>query len=97
MANDRFSVPEVLFNPSDIGINQAGLPEAIVQTIEKCPPAFHRQLYGNIILAGGNTRLPGFAERLQKAVELLKPADYRLSVSLVDDPQNAAYRGLQLF
>lgn len=28
--NERFTVPEVLFSPSDIGINQAGLPEAII-------------------------------------------------------------------
>ena len=30
MACERFNVPEVLFNPSDIGINQAGLAEAVV-------------------------------------------------------------------
>ena len=30
VANERFTVPEVLFSPSDIGINQAGLPEAIL-------------------------------------------------------------------
>ena len=29
MHNDRFTVPEVLFNPSDIGINQAGVSEAV--------------------------------------------------------------------
>ena len=30
MTNDRFSVPEILFSPGDIGINQAGIPEAII-------------------------------------------------------------------
>ena len=29
VSNERFSVPEVLFNPSDIGINEAGLPEML--------------------------------------------------------------------
>ena len=33
MTNDRFMVPEVLFNPSDIGINQAGICEAISQSV----------------------------------------------------------------
>lgn len=65
MTNDRFSVPEILFNPADIGINQAGIPEAVVQTIEKCPPVFRRQLYSNIVIAGGNANLPGFAERVR--------------------------------
>ena len=29
MGNERFTIPEVLLNPSDIGINEAGIPEAI--------------------------------------------------------------------
>ena len=29
LAAERFTVPEVLFSPSDIGINQAGIPEMI--------------------------------------------------------------------
>ena len=29
VSNERFSVPEVLFNPSDIGINEAGVPEML--------------------------------------------------------------------
>lgn len=31
---ERFSVPEVLFHPSDIEIKQAGVPEAIVQAVQ---------------------------------------------------------------
>lgn len=42
--NERFTVPEVLFNPGDIGINQAGVPEAIMQTIAKCPTQMTAQL-----------------------------------------------------
>lgn len=29
VGSERFAVPEVLFSPSDIGINQAGIPEVI--------------------------------------------------------------------
>jgi actin-related protein 6 len=29
IGNERFAVPEVLFNPSDIGINEAGIPEML--------------------------------------------------------------------
>lgn len=31
MGNPRFTVPEVLFNPNNIGIHQAGIPEMISQ------------------------------------------------------------------
>uniref|UniRef100_A0A915Q1C2 Splicing factor 3B subunit 4 n=2 Tax=Bilateria TaxID=33213 RepID=A0A915Q1C2_9BILA len=37
---ERFAVPEVLFSPSDIGILQMGIPEAIAASVKKCP-------YGN--------------------------------------------------
>jgi actin-related protein 6 len=40
MRNERFTIPEVIFSPSDIGINQAGLAEAVIQTIDKCPKVF---------------------------------------------------------
>lgn len=33
METERFSVPELLFNPIDIGLQQAGLPEAIQQSL----------------------------------------------------------------
>ena len=36
MNNERFTVPEILFNPSDIGMDQAGIPEAIVDAISSC-------------------------------------------------------------
>ncbi|KAB0351470.1 hypothetical protein FD754_016327, partial [Muntiacus muntjak] len=29
LANERFAVPEIFFNPSDIGIHEMGIPEAI--------------------------------------------------------------------
>ena len=29
IANERFTVPEVLFRPSDIGINEAGISEMV--------------------------------------------------------------------
>ena len=69
ISSERFTVPEVLFNPSDIGINQAGLPEAIHQSINKCPPIFAKDLYKNIILGGGNSKIPGFQARIEQELE----------------------------
>ena len=37
MNNERFQIPELLFHPSDIGMKQAGIAEAISQAIESCP------------------------------------------------------------
>lgn len=37
LTNERFAVPEILFNPSDIGIQEMGIPEAIVYSIQNLP------------------------------------------------------------
>lgn len=34
LANERFAVPEMLFHPSDIGIQEMGIPEAIVDSVQ---------------------------------------------------------------
>lgn len=38
MNNERFMIPEILMHPSDIGLEQAGIPEAIVQSVNACDP-----------------------------------------------------------
>ena len=37
LANERSAVPEIFFNPSDIGIQEMGIPEAIVYSIQNLP------------------------------------------------------------
>lgn len=37
MNNERFTVPELLMRPGDIGIDQAGISEAIRQSVQACP------------------------------------------------------------
>ncbi len=36
MNNECFTIPELLFNPSDIGINEMGISEAIVDSVQSC-------------------------------------------------------------
>lgn len=38
MNNERFMIPEILMHPSDIGIQQAGIPEVITQSVNACDP-----------------------------------------------------------
>ena len=50
--NERFMVPELLFNPADIGLQQAGIVEAVVQTVAATHPALQPLLYTNVVLTG---------------------------------------------
>ena len=95
MTNERFTVPEVLFSPSDIGINQAGIPEAIIQTVDKCPSVMTEQLLQNIVLVGGNCNIRGFKARIEQDLESLKPIDAPVSVTQAEQPDLAVWKGLK--
>jgi actin-related protein 6 len=64
MENERFAVPEVLFNPSIIGLDQSGLPETVAASVASLPEDIQGLFWGNIICVGGNATMPGFHERL---------------------------------
>lgn len=64
LGNERFAVPELLFNPSDIGMAQAGIPDMIIQSLSVLPPALHAGFLANVLVVGGNALIPGFMERL---------------------------------
>ena len=64
LGNERFTVPELLFNPSDIGIKQSGLPETVMQSLSGLPPGLWPVMLANILVVGGNSRIEGFVERL---------------------------------
>lgn len=64
MNNERVTIPEILFNPPDIGIQQKGIAEALVDCIKECPSDARFALLDNVVLTGGNTLFPNFADRL---------------------------------
>ena len=68
-------------NSSVLGLQQAGIVEAIVQSVESCPALLHEALYSDICLIGGNTLLPNYRERLERELRTLVPTDFALNVT----------------
>uniref|UniRef100_A0A6G1SDJ2 Actin-related protein 6 n=1 Tax=Aceria tosichella TaxID=561515 RepID=A0A6G1SDJ2_9ACAR len=93
LANERFQVPELLFNPSDIGINQVGIVEAIVDSISSLPEKIQPLLYSNIVLTGGNANIRGFKARLAKDLRIYCPSLYDLNVNLPKNPTTYPWFG----
>jgi actin-related protein 6 len=60
----NFIVPELLFKPSIAGIEEPGIHEAIMQSVNACHSDYRQLLLENIIITGGNALLPNFKERL---------------------------------
>jgi actin-related protein 6 len=93
MSVERFTVPEILFRPTDIGLNQLGLAEAIIQSIQACDPIFHAAMYHNIVLTGGNMLLPNLKRRLEVELRALVPCQYKIRIYLPEDPIVYAWEG----
>ncbi|CAI0389265.1 unnamed protein product [Linum tenue] len=93
LTNERFLVPEMLFHPVDLGLNQAGLAECIVRAVNACSSLLHPVLYESIILTGGSTLFPRFAERLELELRPLIPEDYHLKIITQEDPILGVWRG----
>lgn len=53
VANERFRCPEVLFNPSMLGMDIVGIHESIYNCIRKCDVDIRKDLLENILLSGG--------------------------------------------
>ncbi|KAG2501776.1 hypothetical protein HYH03_000276 [Edaphochlamys debaryana] len=95
--NERFMVPELLFHPLDIGLQQAGVAEALVQAVTACHPGLAPLLFGNVILTGGVCGCPGFRERFEAELRPLVPDDFALSVFRPPDPGLFAWEGMSAF
>lgn len=93
LSNERFAIPEILFFPSDVGIRQMGIPEAIMDCLKACDEETWPHLLSNIILTGGNAKFPGFQERIYKEVRSLAPAEYAINVYLPENPIMYAWHG----
>jgi actin-related protein 6 len=83
--NERFAIPELLFHPSDIGINQMGVPETVINSVDACPEATRPHLLANIVVIGGSAKFPGMQSRLLKEIRCLAPDWYDVNVKLPEE------------
>ncbi|CAH1642944.1 unnamed protein product [Spodoptera littoralis] len=93
MNNERFAIPELLFHPSDVGIPQMGIPEAIMHSIAACPEEHTETLLENIVLYGGNAMFPGFRDRVYNDVRCLALDHFDVNVTKPDNPITYAWEG----
>ncbi|KAF2183923.1 actin-like ATPase domain-containing protein [Zopfia rhizophila CBS 207.26] len=66
LGNERFAVPELLFNLTDIGIQEIGLPAAVMESVSILPEALKIGMLTNVLVVGGNSLISGFMERLEE-------------------------------
>ncbi|CAN8098010.1 unnamed protein product [Discula destructiva] len=97
LRNERFVVPEILFNPQDIGMDTPGLADLVYQSLEALPVGLWPGLLANILVVGGSTQFDGFIQRLQKEIVLRVPDACMVRVARPENSICATWRGAASF
>ena len=77
--------PEILFDPTIIGMDIPSLPQLVYNTIQSTEIDLRKDLYENITLSGGTTMFPGLQERLSN--ELGKLVSQNMKVKVIAPPE----------
>ncbi|OCK86356.1 Actin/actin-like protein [Lepidopterella palustris CBS 459.81] len=93
LGNERFAVPELLFSPTDIGMQEAGLPECVMQSLSSLPPALQAGMLANVVVVGGNSLIDGFMERLTSELRGLAPSNFPVRIERAPDPIKHTWLG----
>ncbi|AAS51667.2 ADL253Cp [Eremothecium gossypii ATCC 10895] len=101
---ERIRVPEVIFQPSIGGLDQAGVVELCETVLLKKFDSSRRALSAtcekmakNVFITGGNTKLPGIRERIVREFTGFLPVGTELKVTLAKDPSLSAWKGMAKF
>lgn len=97
LRNERFAVPEILFNPSDIGMRVPGLADLVHQSLQALPVGLWPGLLANIQVVGGNAQFEGFIIRLQKEIVERVPDACVVRVARPENPICSTWRGAANF
>ena len=80
IGNERFRCPEILFNPSLIGVDSQGIHKLTYDSIMKCDVDIRRDFYTNIVLSGGTTMFSGIDVRFAKEMTALAPENVKVKI-----------------
>lgn len=85
--DERFSIPETLFDPAIAGIkHRNGLIKTICDSINACPELVRPMLASNIVCVGGTFKCPGFEPRLQAELKLVLPVEWDIRIAVAERP-----------
>ncbi|KAH3762447.1 protein FAM210B [Pelomyxa schiedti] len=88
IAVERIRIPEIVFQPGLVGVNQMGLAEAIESVVRLWPACAQ-----NVFITGGNTKFPCFDERLSSEIRRILPMDTPFNIYSARDAIVDAWRG----
>lgn len=98
---DRFRVPEMLFQPSLVGVEQCGLIEAISTCVRSFPERDRRNIVKEVFISGGVGSMRGLEDRIRRDLRSVFPMSWGEDIAQglwrAKDPKLDAWRGAALF
>ena len=78
--SDRYRGAEIVFQPSIIGMENAGLSEILENILRPMLQAQREQLLRFVLLTGGHTKIPGFDRRIEADLRMINRAGTHINV-----------------
>nr|XP_009777693.1 PREDICTED: actin-like [Nicotiana sylvestris]XP_016463810.1 PREDICTED: actin-like [Nicotiana tabacum] len=84
---ERCRCPEVLFQPSLVGMEATGIHEKAYNSIMRCDVDIRKDLFSNIVIGGGTT------ECMSKEITALAPSSIKIGVVVPPERKYSAWIG----
>ena len=82
-----------MFNPHLQGRSEEGIHKSLHDCIVKCDADIKKDLFKNIVLAGGSTMFDGMKERMKKEIQALAPSTMGPEVEAPADRKYSCWLG----
>jgi len=93
MGQQKFSAPEIIFQPGLASKKTCGLGELVYYSLMKCDEKVRGELAANITLSGGNTKFPNFDKRLSAELSSLLPEGQEARVKALPNRELLSWVG----
>ncbi|KAK3728451.1 hypothetical protein RRG08_017251 [Elysia crispata] len=90
---EQIRCPELLFQPSMLGLDQAGLAETADFILGKATPDIQERLVKHVFLTGGNANFKNFKERIDFELLQMRPFKSSYQIFCAANPSLDAWHG----
>lgn len=90
---ERIRVPEIVFQPCMVGLEQAGVAEVLESVFARYSKEQQAYLAQNVFITGGPASTPGIHERLAAELLTMRPFQSTFSVTLAQNPVLDGWKG----
>ncbi|KAK6979828.1 actin-related protein 5 [Biomphalaria glabrata] len=94
---ERIRVPELLFQPSMLGLEQAGLSETMEFILGRLPNNLQTKVVQHVFLTGGNANFFNFKERIDRELLQIRPFQSTYNIFKAGNPSLDAWNGARKF